>query len=92
MKNRKKMLLELGIIIDRGNNKYTRRKNAKELIEKSNIDINEYESFSDDLSECIYRFIRDDKEIKKCIQCGVKVKFINNTKGWQEFCSVKCSW
>lgn len=41
--------------------------------------------------EKLYWFYKDLKERPVCKKCGNKVKFINTTTGYSDYCSVKCS-
>ncbi len=46
---------------------------------------------SDNFSERAYYFIHNLKTNPKCPECNKDVKYINNQKGFQIFCSIKCS-
>jgi hypothetical protein len=59
---------------------------------KDHLDIIEYsKEFKDEcFKEKLYRYFKKDLEDKKCV-CGNKRKLLSIEKGYQEFCSVKCS-
>ncbi len=57
-------------------------------------EIKKYTKFlneSSSLSERLYCIINDIKEKNKCLECNNKLNFVTYNKGYNDFCSTKCS-